>query len=321
MRLQIASPHVELTSPLRQFIEERFQRLPHPFDRGASVLRVDIETPVGETKTRFLECRLRLTVPGGLLVVSKRGRDVYTAVAAAERALHRVIEEWTDRVLTGSRWPKKFFIARRMEDEEAPVLLSEKEAVLVENEGGAEEEADRSPPALRSARELLSTLAARRSVRRFLSAPIPDSALSDLSDALVLAPTAGNLESRRFFLVRDAALRAGLSAAASGQEFALDAPLLVVACAHLGSASVYRRRGVELYAPMEVAASIENLLIVAQTLGLGTTWIGEFDEHEVSRRLGLVPELRPLAIIAVGWPAEQPPPPERLPRNEVVHQV
>jgi len=62
----------------------------------------------------------------------------------------------------------------------------------------------------------------------------------------------------------------------------------------------------------------QNLMLVATSLGLGTVWVGAFDERKVSSVLDLPPYLRPVAIVPVGFPGETPPPPERMSRDEAI---
>lgn len=328
MRLQIAARHMQLTVALRDHVERRFlDSLPHHYDRDSCDLRVEIDHPVGLTKRRYEEVHAQLTVPGGLLVAHARAKDAYAAVDAAQKQLLRRIDEWQRRLRDRARHPKKYYAARLVEDGALPATLPtpslpvepEREPEPVAAAGA--EPLPVTPPWRRPV-EILDLLAARRSVRRFNPLPIPDALLTALSDALACAPSAGNLESRRFFLVRDPKRRRMLARATRGQsDAAAGASLLVVACAQLCSASLYHRRGVELYAAMDVAASVENLLLAAHAAGLGAVWIGEIDEAEVSLVMALPSELRPLSIVAVGWPAERPAPPRRLPRSELVRVI
>jgi len=59
------------------------------------------------------------------------------------------------------------------------------------------------------------------------------------------------------------------------------APLVVVACADRSIVSRYGDRGLRLYCIQDTAASVQNLLLAAQDLGLGTCWVGAFDEQKV----------------------------------------
>lgn len=166
--------------------------------------------------------------------------------------------------------------------------------------------------------DILDAIKGRRSIRRFKSAPLPPSLIGTLEDSLLDAPSAGNLQSRRFCFVFREETRKQLAEAASGQDFIADAPLAVVCCADLLSAQQYGERGRSLYCLQDVAASIQNLMLAAYSLGLGTAWVGAFDENQVSRTLNLPHHLRPVAIIPVGYPDESPPRPRRVPKEELI---
>ena len=168
--------------------------------------------------------------------------------------------------------------------------------------------------------ELHTALRDRRSVRAYRPDPVPDKVLEDLVEAANQAPSAGNLQARDFVVVRDEAARKALCRAALDQEFIAQAPAVLVVCANLErSASEYGRRGRELYAVQDAAAATENLLLAAHGAGLGTVWVGAFDEREVSRVLGLPAHVRPVAIVPVGRPAEAPGPSERRSLSEILH--
>ncbi len=166
--------------------------------------------------------------------------------------------------------------------------------------------------------EIMQAIKQRRSIRQFQPTPIPPEALDTLIDALRWAPSAGNLESRQFYIVFNEDLRAKLARAALGQSFIAQAPVAVVACADRRIIRDHGERGVHLYCLMDVAASLENLLLAAMAHGLASCWVGAFEEQEVRRLLRLPAHLRPVAIVPVGFAAERPEPPPRRPHEEAV---
>jgi nitroreductase len=165
---------------------------------------------------------------------------------------------------------------------------------------------------------LLEIIKKRRSVRRFLDRDIPEEIVQQLVEALIWAPSAGNLQSRRFYFIRNRQLRDDLVVPAWGQNFIAEAPLAVVACADMRISAHYGGRGTDLYALQDVAASVQNLLLLACSHGLATVWVGAFDEQGVAQALGLPEYLRPVAIVPVGYPAEQPRAPRRLSHDKAV---
>jgi nitroreductase len=170
--------------------------------------------------------------------------------------------------------------------------------------------------------DTLEAIRGRCSVRSFDSARgLPETVVAELVSALRWAPSAGNLESRHFTLVFDPDIRRRLAAAALGQGFVAVAPLCVVGCADRRIGGHYGRRGVELYAIQDVAASVENLLLAAHSLGLGAVWVGAFDEAAVAAVLGLPPHLRPVALVPIGYPQGPPQPSSRRPEQDTIHIV
>ncbi len=169
--------------------------------------------------------------------------------------------------------------------------------------------------------DVLDAVKGRRSIRRFRSAPIPEAVVPALEEALIEAPSAGNLQARRFYFVFREETRMRLAEAAYRQSFIHDAPLAVVCCADLKIAGHYRERGRSLYCLQDVAASIQNLMLVAHSRGLGSAWVGAIDEQEVARVLNLPEHVRPLAVVPVGYPEDAPKPPGRVHRERAIFHI
>ncbi len=176
-------------------------------------------------------------------------------------------------------------------------------------------------PSERGVREMdvFEAMEKRHSVRAFdTSREVPGELVERLLACACLAPSAGNVQPWRFVVVRDAALRRELAAAALGQDFVARAPVVIVVCADLEAhAASYGRRGVELYSIQDTAAAVQNILLGATALGLGTCWVGAFREEEVSRALGLDKALRPLALIPVGYPTRPGSQPRKIPHRRL----
>lgn len=169
--------------------------------------------------------------------------------------------------------------------------------------------------------KVLEAIKERRSVRQFKPEAVSPPILDMLIDALRWAPSAGNLQSRKFYFILNEVLKAQLPRAAFDQDFIARAPLVVVACADHRIARQYGERGVRLYCLMDVAASVQNLLLAAQAQGLGSCWVGAFDEEKVGKLLELPLHLRPVAIVPIGFPAEDSEPPARIRREDAVVTV
>lgn len=148
----------------------------------------------------------------------------------------------------------------------------------------------------------------RYSVRSFDSqVDVPAEKVERLLSAAVLAPSAGNRQAWHFYVVRDPAARQGLAAAAYGQDFVAQAPIAIVVCADAEqSAGRYGERGRRLYCLQDTAAAAEHILLAATALGLGSCWVGAFDEGRAAQVLSLPKRHRPVAILPIGQPAGKP---------------
>ena len=169
--------------------------------------------------------------------------------------------------------------------------------------------------------DILQAVKQRRSIRDFQKKDIPDQLLKKLGEALIWAPSAGNLQARKFYFVRKPALKKDLAAAALNQNFIAEAPLVIVGCADSRISFKYGERGVSLYSIQDVACSIMGMMLVAYENGLGSTWVGAFNEETVSRLLKLPHHLRPVAIVPVGYPSKIPDPPSRVLLQEAVEVI
>ncbi len=165
---------------------------------------------------------------------------------------------------------------------------------------------------------ILEAVKKRRSVRDFEKKEIAQSLIDKLIDALIWAPSAGNLQSRKFYLVQDEKLKRGIAKAALNQTFIAEAPLVVVGCTDDSIASRYGERGMYLYSVQDVACSIMGMMLVAHENGLGSVWVGAFNEDGVSNLLKMPRNLRPVAIVPIGYPSRVPSPPGRVSREEAV---
>ena len=123
----------------------------------------------------------------------------------------------------------------------------------------------------------------------------------------------------RIIVVRDLADRQMLVNSCHQQNFIAEAPICLVFCADPArSESVFSERGARLYALQDatIAATYAQLAIVAA--GMGSTWIGYFEEDKIREILKLESGLVPVALLSLGYPAELPEPSSRRRLDEVV---
>ena len=158
----------------------------------------------------------------------------------------------------------------------------------------------------------------RYSCRNFDTTPLDRQTVETILEAGRWAPNGGNLQPWRFVVVLDSEKRRAVAGAAYGQGFLAQAPVVITVCAvPEESASKYGLRGRDLYCLQDTAAAAENLLLAATELGLGSCWVGAFDEAAIRRVLDLPQSWRPVALIALGRPAEAEPQRSRRPLSEI----
>jgi nitroreductase len=155
----------------------------------------------------------------------------------------------------------------------------------------------------------------RRSVRAFLDKPVEDEKLLRVLEAGRLAPSASNRQGWKFVVVRDKAARDRLVEVAKGQKFVGQAPVVIAAC---GTITDYRMTCGQLSYPIDVAIAVDHMTLQAVEEGLGTCWIGAFYEDKAKTLLGIPDDVRVVALLPLGYPAEEPPPRPRKPLEEIV---
>ncbi len=157
----------------------------------------------------------------------------------------------------------------------------------------------------------------RRSVRSYKPDPVPDDVLNRVLEAGRLAPSAKNLQPWRFLVIRDKDLIEELIPAMRNQRFIAEAPVLIGVIA-LEEEAWGRMGGYWSSYPVDCAIAFEHIILAATAEGLGTCWIGAYDEKEVNRILNLSPSEKPIAFTPLGYPKEWPRERERKPLSEIV---
>lgn len=150
--------------------------------------------------------------------------------------------------------------------------------------------------------DLFEAIAGRRSIRSFLDRPVEEEKLERILDAGRQAPSARNMQDWRFIVVRDAQTRRRLAEAARNQQFVAQAPVVIAAC---GTSDLVMTCGQPAYA-IDVSIAVDHMTLAAFELGLGTCWLGAFYEDRVKAILGIPEGIRVVALLPLGYPAEQP---------------
>lgn len=165
---------------------------------------------------------------------------------------------------------------------------------------------------------LTEAIEKRHSVRSFKKEEIPGEDIQRLLEAACQAPTAGNMQAWRFYVVRNEKIKKDLAISALHQMWMSGAPVIMVLCADLARAErFYGERGRNLYALQDTAAAAQNILLTAGSLGLGGCWVGAFSEARVAKILDLPHSVRPLAMLPIGYSEEEGKDTPRLRPEEV----
>ncbi|RMF91461.1 MAG: nitroreductase family protein [Methanobacteriota archaeon] len=168
--------------------------------------------------------------------------------------------------------------------------------------------------------ELREAIFNRHSIRRYRAQDVEREKLLKILEDANQAPSAGNLQARDFIIVTDPGAKEEIARASLDQRFIAEAPVVIVVCANMArSAAKYGRRGAGLYSILDAALAAENLMLSCTEEGLGTCYVGAFDEERVGRLLGIPETAIPIGIIPVGYPDEEPLATPRLPIEEIVH--
>ena len=156
--------------------------------------------------------------------------------------------------------------------------------------------------------DFFKTVRHRHSIRRYQAdMPVEDTKLHAILETAIAAPSAGDLQSYHIVAVKDPVLRKDLSGAAHDQAFIAEAPVVLVFCVEAErSAREYGERGRDLFALQDTTIAAAYAQLAAVAAGLGSTWVGYFDEARISELLSLPAGQRPVALLCVGYPAEIP---------------
>ncbi|MCX8195389.1 MAG: nitroreductase family protein, partial [Candidatus Micrarchaeota archaeon] len=159
-------------------------------------------------------------------------------------------------------------------------------------------------------------------VRSYKRAPVGENKLRKIIEAAHLAPSAGNLQSYRIVVVRSQKLKEAIAKASHEQDFMVDAPVLLAFISdRKRSAAKYGKRGEEIYALQDATIAAAYCQLAAAALGLGTVWIGGFEQRKIDGLLKAKPHEFCAAIIPVGYAAEHMEGHERRSIEEMVSEM
>ena len=164
--------------------------------------------------------------------------------------------------------------------------------------------------------DVYEAIKVRKSVREFVNQDIPEETLLRLLGAARLAPSASNRQEWRFVVVRDLETRKKLAVAARNQTFVGEAPVVLACCAETDE---HMMPCGQLCYPIDMAIAMDHLSLCAAAEGLGTCWIGAFDEARVKEILGIPADIRVVELMPVGYPKNPAPVSKsRMPLDKMV---
>lgn len=165
---------------------------------------------------------------------------------------------------------------------------------------------------------VLEAILARHSVRNYKADPVEEEKLRRVLEAARYAPSAQNRQPWRFIVIKDSEVKKRIGLCYKRDWFLnTEPPIIIVVCGVPGESWVKQSRSsdghrdygeerIEDYWKIDVALAIQNLMIAAAGEGLGTCFIGGFNEHCLRNTLNIPSTMRVVAMTPLGYPKEEP---------------
>ena len=164
---------------------------------------------------------------------------------------------------------------------------------------------------------MFEVLQKRRSIRKYLNKPVADEKIKMVLEAARLGPSAANRQPCHVVVVTKLEVKE-LFGNVYKPDWFVEAPVIIAVCADTKQA--WRRSDGEEFWKADAAICMQNIVLVAAGLGLGTCWIAAFDEKAAAKALGVPKGIRVVALTPLGYPAEEKGPvTERKPIEEIAH--
>lgn len=154
--------------------------------------------------------------------------------------------------------------------------------------------------------DTLQAIRTRRSIKTYKKRKIPDEVLYTIIESARWAPSAGNLQPWRIIVVESKDQKSLLADAADEQDFIATAPIVLVICSDFSAFEKEYGDLAEKFCTQSTAAAIENILVTANSLGVGSTWVGSFAEAKIRKELKIPDSIVIEAIIPLGYADERP---------------
>ena len=157
---------------------------------------------------------------------------------------------------------------------------------------------------------LIDFILTRRSIRHYDKKAIPEDILNQIFEAGRNAPSAANRQPIHFIIVNNEEAKKELSKGMFNRHIK-DSPAVIVGCADVNSALTGK------WAIVDAAIAMQNMVIAAWILGVGSCWIGDFREEKVKELMKIPDKWKVVALVTLGYPAEQPKQRKKKPVEEL----
>jgi nitroreductase len=148
--------------------------------------------------------------------------------------------------------------------------------------------------------EFIDVIKSRSSIRSYDKKEIDDEKINYVLECARLAPSWVNKQCWHFIVVRDNKNIKNISNATLINRWLRNAPCIIVACADPKKSGTHNNMN---YFLVDVAIAMEHLILAATDLGIGTCWIGEFNEKKIKKILGVPDKIKVVALSPLGYPA------------------
>lgn len=162
---------------------------------------------------------------------------------------------------------------------------------------------------------ILKEILERYSVRKYQDKDVPQELILECLEAARLAPSANNKQPWKFIIVKDLEKRKKIGEPTTWAKFIKDAPVLIVGCITEPSFKMGRWYDSSI---LDIGIAMEHIALQATHLGLGTCWIGDFDEKLVKEVLEIPENIRVAALMTLGYPLENKIPEKRRKKLEEI---
>ncbi|MBN1683715.1 nitroreductase family protein [Candidatus Bathyarchaeota archaeon] len=153
----------------------------------------------------------------------------------------------------------------------------------------------------------------RKSIRKYKKEPIPETIRDKIIEAGRQAPSAANRQPWHFILVTDSAVKDELSKSRFS-SFIKDASFIIVGvCLPYDQVS-------KIWGVVDVTIALQNMVLAAEVQGVGSCWIGGFNENEVKALFNIPLEAKVVALISFGFPDEKPSIRQKKELQEILHK-